>query len=373
MVIFKKKKGGKMMYKKVISASLIAAAVMFSGCGDDNTTCRIDVQKAIDEGRYDSAISDLEGKCADAYTSSDLNMNLAAAYMGKSGYSVSDIINMVIDSNDDGNGAFTSFLTSVDEKKNGNSLPLLTTASKYYAKAIQRGNITESSVLCSAANLKLIDDPRLANACLYIGFNETIKAANTITYLTGDVNTLVNSIDSNSSSTPNDMRASLDALAWVIDPTYTPKSDTTISASDINISGYPFAKVDVSYTGVGTFYRLAKSATRDANNTTVVTDGYCDASGDRSACEGIENDDGSIDLANPAAADCYACPVVMDANNTLGVAQLLVDTLNGGSDAIAAVSGDPDITKSIDDFKEEITGSPDGNVTIQNIIDYLQK
>jgi len=52
------------MYVKLFSASLLAATVMFSGCGDDKTTCRIDVQKAIDEGRYDNAISNLEGKCA---------------------------------------------------------------------------------------------------------------------------------------------------------------------------------------------------------------------------------------------------------------------------------------------------------------------
>jgi len=356
------------MYVKLLSASLLAATVMFSGCGDDKTTCRIDVQKAIDEGRYDSAISDLEGRCATAYTQSDLNMNLAAAYMGKSGYGVSDIINMVINSGDNGGDAFTSFLTSVDEKKTANSLPLLTTASDYYAKAIEKP--------CSAANLRSSDDPRLANACLYIGFNETIKAANTITYLTGDLNKTIESINSDSNSTPNDMRASLDALAWAVDAQYAPKSDTNISASDINISGYPFADINVTYDENGVskvFYRLAKSTTRDINNTTVITDGYCDADGNKTACEGIENADGTINLANLAAANCYACPVVMDANNTLGVAQLLVDTLNGGSDTIVAVSGDPAITDSIDKFKKEITGDVNGTVTIKNIIQYLQK
>jgi len=351
---------------------------MFSGCGDNATTCRIDVQKAIDEGRYNDAIVDMNGSCKTAFTKSDLNMNLAAAYMGKSGYSVSDIADMVIDSGDNNNDAFTSFLTSVDDKKKDDSLALLTTANSYYADAIEKNGVTDTSILCSSANLKTTNDARLINACLYIGFNDTIKSANAITYLTGDLNKTIYSINHDSNTTPDDMKASLDALAWVTDATYTPDSNTTISGpSSITIAGNSFADVNVTYTDEnGTpklFYRLAKTTTRDANNTTLITDGYCDKDGNKTACEGIANDDGSIDINNSKATSCYACPVMMDANNTQGVAQLLVNTLNGGSDTIAAVSEDPDITDSINDFKENITGSRNGTVTIDDIIKYLQK
>ena len=358
------------MYKKIISASLVAAAVMFSGCGNDNTTCRIDVQKAIDEGRYDSAISDLQGKCATAYTQSDLDMNLAAAYMGKSGYSVSDIADMLINSGDNGE-AFTSFLTSVDAKKTGNSLPLLSKANGYFLNAIQAGGNASAIKLCSRANLNAKNDSRLTNACLYIGFNETIKAANTITYLTGNVDTLVNSIDSSSGDTPDDMRASLEALVWATTSGY---SDSNITATDINISGNPFTALKVTYSGANkVFYRLAKNSQQDVNNTTIITDGYCDENGSKTACADIENSDGSIDISNSAATSCYACPVVIDKNTTMGIAQLLVNTINNGADTISAVAGNDDITSSIADFKEEITGNRDGSVTIQNIINYLQK
>jgi len=369
------------MYKKILSASLLATTVMFSACGNNDTTCRIDVQKAIDEGRYDNAISDLKGRCASAYNTSDLNMNLAAAYMGKSGYSVSDIINMVIDSGDNGNNnAFTSFLTSVDQKKNANSLPLLTTASQYYVKAIERGNVTQASVLCSAANLQVIDDPRLDNACLYIGFNETIKAANTITYLTGDVNTLVNSIDNNNSSTPYDMRASLDALGWAMNPNYPLQADTNISASSVTFSnGRTFADINVTYTVNNqqkVFLRLANSMTQDINNTTVITDGYCDVNGSRENCQGME-DNTTGEIINPIAG-CYACPVIMDTNNTLSVTQLLVDTINNGTDTISAVSGDQSVTNAVNDFKQEIinartNGDTSTTITVNDIINYLQQ
>ena len=363
------------MYKKILAASLVAAAVLFSGCGNEDTTCRIGVQQAIDQGRYNDAIADLQGQCATAFTRSDLNMNLAAAYMGKSGYSVSDIADMLINSDNNGSDAFASFISSVDKKKNPDSLPLLTKANNYFLYAIGQNPNSDASTFCTIENINNSNDSRLTNACLYIGFNQTITAANTITYLTGNIDGLVESIN-DSNSTPYDMRASLDALVWATTSSYTPKSDTNITALDVNITNVPFTHIAVEYDDNGskeTFYRLAKSSVRDANNTTVITDGYCDSDGNRTACEGIENDDGSINTNLTAASSCYACPVMLDANSTLSVADLLVNTLNGGSDTIAAVSGDADITNSIADFKEAITGSRDGNVTIQNIIDYLQQ
>ena len=367
------------MYKKIISASLVAAAVMFSGCGNDNTTCRIDVQKAIDEGRYDSAISDLQGKCATAYTQSDLDMNLAAAYMGKSGYSVSDIADMLINSGDNGE-AFTSFLTSVDAKKTGNSLPLLSKANGYFLNAIQAGGNASAIKLCSRANLNAKNDSRLTNACLYIGFNETIKAANTITYLTGNVDTLVNSINDDSNTTPYDMRASLDALGWAVNSSYKAASNASISASTVTFSGnHTFADVNVTYIDNGqtkVFYRLAKSINRDTNNTTVITDGYCDINGSKENCQGME-DSATGEIIHPIAG-CHACPVVMDTNNTLSVAQLLVDTINNGTDTISAVAGDDDVAQSVKDFKQEIidartNGDTNSTITVNDIINYLQQ
>jgi hypothetical protein len=360
------------MYKKIISGSLVVASLMFSGCGNTDTTCRIDVQNAIDKGNYDVALSKLKGQCASAYTRSDLNMNLAAAYMGKSGYSVSSIVDTLINSGDDNGNAFTSFVSSVDAKSATDSLPLLKSAEDAYVAAIQTATKKTIRALCSKTELNATRDSRRANACLYIGFNEVIKTANTFSYLTGNIDGLVNSISTDQNATPYDMRASLDALAWDYNSSYSP-SEGTISSTDVNISGNSFANVKVNYGANGLFYRLAKSTTRDANNSTVITYGYCDVNGNKDACADIENSDGSIDTNKTNASNCYACPVLVDGNNTLDVASLLVNTLNNGSDTIAAVVNDPDISKSIGDFKKEITGSRDGNVTIDNIIKYLQK
>lgn len=362
------------MYKKIISGSLVAVAVMLTGCGNDATTCRIDVQKAIDEGRYDDAIADMNGSCKTAFTKSDLDMNLASAYMGKSGYSVSNIADMLINSNDNSDNAFSSFITSVNNKKteNSNTLPLLNIASNYFKGAITDGNVTNATNICNDPE-KIKNNARASNACLYIGFNDVIKSATTITYLTGDVNKLVTSIDNDNNSTPYDMLANMDALGWAVTKDYNSSNDANITATSIKIKGHSFANLTVSYKDHGTFYRLAKSMTQDINNSTVITDGYCDATGNKTACAKMINDNTTGAIINPIDG-CYACPISFDTNSTdTDVAQLLVNTLNGGSDTIAIVSNDQDIKDSIDDFKKNITGSSDGNVTVQDIMDYLQK
>ena len=363
------------MYKKVISISLVAMAAMFSGCGNSDTTCRIDVQKAIDEGRYDDAIADMNGSCKNAFDASDLNMNLASAYMGKSGYSVSDISDMLINNNGDNGDAFSSFISDTNAKKTDNSLPLLTKAKSYYVQAIG-GN----EGVCTDDNLSAINNSRWTNACLYIGFNETVKTAATVSHLTNNVSGVVDAINSDS-ATPYDMNASMDALSWVTDENFS-KNDTNITASPITINGNSYANIIVEYnntTSSKTFYRLAKSSVRETNNTTLITDGYCDTDGNKSKCADINNSDGSINLSKQNSQNCYACPVMLDANTSLSVTDSLVDALNNGTDTISAVSNDPDITQSINDFKQNIIDSrknkDDKNttITVQDITNYLQQ
>ncbi len=364
------------MYKKVISISLVAMAAMFSGCGNSDTTCRIDVQKAIDEGRYDDAIANMNGSCKNAFDASDLAMNMASAYMGKSGYSVSDISDMLINNNGDNGDAFSSFISDTNAKKTDNSLPFLTKAKSYYVQAIG-GNAS----VCTDDNLTQMNNSRWTNACLYIGFDDTVTTANTITYLTNDVNAVVTSInDNNSSQTPLDMNASLDALSWVTDENFS-KNDTNITASSITINGNSYANIIVEYnntTPPKTFYRLAKSSLRETNNTTLITDGYCNTDGNKSACADINNTDGSIDLSKQNSHNCYACPVMLDANSSLSVTDSLVDALNNGTETISAVSNDPDITQSINDFKQNIidsrkNGDTNTTITVQDITNYLQQ
>ena len=165
-----------------------------------------------------------------------------------------------------------------------------------------------------------------------------------------------------------------------MNPNYPLQADTNISASSVTFSnGRTFADINVTYTVNNqqkVFLRLANSMTQDINNTTVITDGYCDVNGSRENCQGME-DNTTGEIINPIAG-CYACPVIMDTNNTLSVTQLLVDTINNGTDTISAVSGDQSVTNAVNDFKQEIinartNGDTSTTITVNDIINYLQQ
>ncbi len=81
------------MLKKIIATTLVATALMFSGCGETDSVgdSQLSAQIAIDGGDYAAAISALEAKAASQRTDDD-NLLLASAYMGKAGFSLTDII-----------------------------------------------------------------------------------------------------------------------------------------------------------------------------------------------------------------------------------------------------------------------------------------
>jgi len=371
------------MYKKILATSMVAASLFFAGCGEDSTSCRFEVQNDIDTGNFDAAIAKLDGECATSFTASDRNFNLATAYMGKAGFGAIDVVNMVLDSNDGNDDAFSTLMRSVDAQKNDQSLALLNKAQTYFLLSIQPdANVsTLSTSLCDTNTT----NSRIENACFYVGFNQTFQATTTITYLTNDVDTLVNSLNdtTNTTETPLDMKASLDALAWATGTSPLP-NNSAITAVNATIKGVNYAHLNVDINDTNnvthTFFRLAQSMTQGITNSTVITDGYCDKDGNKTACAGIEdNTTGEIITANlPAAYACYACPVTVDGNNTQSIADLLVDTLNGGTDVLVSISDDADIQSSIDEFIQDITGNPtatskDTNITIQQILDYLNK
>lgn len=363
------------MLKKVLATSSVALSLILSGCGDNSdSTCRMDVQLALDNGDYTQAIDALDGSCSSAFTQSDKDYNLATAYMGKAGLGASDVLKIVIDSSDtsgpENNNTFSTFLSSFNENKSDSATIYLQDAQNYYLKSIGGDENSTINSLCSQEDLNSSDSTRLSSACLYLGFNQTLQTANTITLLTGNVDALVSSLDSDSNdTTPLDMQASLDALAWAIDTNNTFANGSTISSEDINISGNSFVALTVVNSGL-TFYRLARSDVRDANNSTILTDGYCDVNRSKANCSGIENSDGSINNTN---LGCYACPVDFGNNSTQNVADLLVNTLNGGTDTISNVSDDPDIADSVNNFKTDLGVSADANVTVQDMLDYLNK
>jgi len=353
------------MYKKVIVASLAAASLFFGGCGEESTSCRFDVQNDIDTGDFDAAISALDGSCADAYTPSDRYFNLASAYMGKAGFGAIDVVNMVLDAGESDESAYSALIRSVGESRREDSLQNLEVATTYYLRSMapEVDPATLSVAMCPGDPT----DTRAQNACFYIGFAETFAATTTVTYLTEDIDGLVNALNNNT-ETPLDMKASIDALAWAVGEPLV--NNSTITAQQVTIAGAPYKHLEVLQNGK-LFYRLADAAAPSKTSSTVVTDGYCDTNGERSACSDIAASDGSI---TNAIAGCYACPIALETN----VANLLVDTLNGGTDVLFSVTDDEDIRTSIDEFVQDITqnsaaSATTTDITLDQIINYLNK
>ena len=169
---------------------------------------------------------------------------------------------------------------------------------------------------------------------------------------------------------PLDLKASTDAMAWAIGQT--PPNDSNITAVPVTIKDKSYAHLNVVLENK-TFYRLAKDVTPSLTNSTILTNGYCTTDGNTTACEGIENPDGSIDTSKPAASFCYACPVDLG-EDSAAITDILVETLNEGTEAITSIYSsqtDVDIEQSISDIKKDITGGEDRPVTVDDIIKYL--
>ena len=375
----KNEKGEKM--KKIATLSALVAALLLGGCGNQDTSCRIDVQKDIDKGNFDSAISKLNGSCATAFNENDRLYNLATAYMGKAGYGVSDVIKVMVEADDNNNNdSFTTFAKSISKNKKADSLNLLSQAKEYFLRSLKpnENNVTALFTTYCSANSMNYDDSRVSNACFYVGFNEVIRTSVTLTHLTKDIDKTLEVINENKNSAtptqsvPLDMQASVDALAWATGQTPPYPNKSAVTGTPVTIKGtqYKHVVVDLNQSGK-IFYRLADKDAPSPTSSTLITDGYCDANGSKTPCEGIENQDGSINMSDANATICYACPVTFDDTANTSVTDLLVDALNNGTDSIISISDDPDIEQSVKDFKKEITGDENGTVTIDNIIEYI--
>lgn len=351
------------MKLNLIHGLAFTAVLLLSGCGSDDATCRIDVQTAMDKSDFDAAVSKLEGECSSAFSTSDKNYNLALAYMGKAGYGVTDVLVNLLDANDDSNNdAFTTFASGLSATKQKDSSTYLQSSKEHLLLALTSDTNETLANLCTSASTS--DNLRLRDVCFYYGFHQAVTTVDTISYLTGDINTALTSINESAGNTPDDLQASLDALDFATGGTPGNVADT-----DITINGLNYKHLDVTVNSK-TFYRLA---TQTIPGSTILTDGYCDENGSKANCEGIELSGGDINTTNPAATGCYACPVGIDTNSSTDVVSVLVDALNEGTDAIANLSDDPDTQQSIDDLQTDIDTNHDGIISTQEMLDYLNK
>ena len=336
------------MFKKIITISSIAMAFMFSACGGNSAgESRLETQSMLDDANYDGVISKLANS---KNSSNEDNLALGAAYMGRAGLSLSDLIVVVSDSGNSNDNAFGAFISSIDNATKDSKTPLLD---------LQKATDSYTNVVGDRCNDNNISDSD-KDLCIFKGLSQVMATATTFSYIADDISSV---FDNN--GTDDKLTASTCAMQYAIDS----NSDTlcTINSLDNNLtfeSGLSYREIEVTTNGNAFKYLLT-------DRSTVITKGYCS----------LESFSTRTEDKNDAY---YICPVNEDANATeLTTSSILVDALNNGVDSISGASNDEDMKNSVDEFKcDVLNGIYDANnntcsvdtkqeIKEEAIIDYL--
>ncbi len=338
---------------KKLVVSIFCSAIFLYGCKDDNSlnAYRYEVLKALDSGNYDKVIQLLQkDNYKKAFSNEELNINLAAAYIGKAGYDVSSILNDILDTDVDADG-FKVFSQAISKKASGKSLMYLSKAIEKYSEILQNVSCEDKQSLTELQK----------DACFLKGLVETAKGTNSFVLAIEDnpqerAGTLEKWIegvnpcsqdDINANNVPDDLEATACAIEYAnngscyIDNGSFSTSSIAFSKEE-NTYNYTLLKIDInsditcSQTDTNTFYRLI------SGTDVVITDGYCDL--DLQPC------------SEPDGIDCFPCPII-DNQQNITVEDTIVETINNGVDTIISIIPEDqrsDIEENLREFKEEI-------------------
>ena len=364
--------------KKIIYSGLVTFGLILTGCGggSDAASCRFNVQQNLDTGNFNAVITELSNPssaCIAAYNTGELQIDLGAAYMGESGFGVSDIISLIGVKNG-AESTYETFIKNVSVKQSNSALTSLEKAINTYTLGLENSGSTQSSASLTGLNkaagsgATTCQDLSLTTSqkdiCLYIGLANTMLATTSINCLVENIASLFN--DNNLTAqniAKEDMQASMCALEFAYRNT-TCAQASSITGSEVvfthdNNSTRTFRDIAVTINGTS-YHRLATLAAENPGST-FVTKGYC-----------------SNDFSNPSeqwSPSLYPCPLNKDPNQKdLKVTTLVIDTLNNGLNAVSGALGkDPKLQNDINAYKAEIDkfGVVDGVISLDEIQAYL--
>ena len=171
------------MLKKIVSASVVTAALLFSGCGGDSEgEDRLKAQHAVDSGDSATAISLLEAKVVK--TDAD-KMLLASAYMQKAGMSMMDVVSKLDTESDSGDDSFGTIADSIVGDANGSeTIQNITDINKAIAYYESMSNSLSAAPSFKAGELASVNGGTVQQGFAYLA--KFIKLLS----LYGDVKTL---------------------------------------------------------------------------------------------------------------------------------------------------------------------------------------
>ncbi|WP_457641167.1 hypothetical protein [Persephonella sp.] len=338
------------------------------GLSDDESgeACRYDVVTALDQGNYDYVIQKLSSDitCNGGMTAEEGNINLAAAYVGKAGFTIPDIVNDILKSqvdinlNTSKNYQFDQFLEVLSTKAKASNITLLEKASQAYRSVVDD---------CTALNLDDIEK----DACFYRGLVESARSSISLAFTLENIGSWLDpdpktceDINGNSVGDNGDIEAC--ALEYAVNNTCT-ISGVNLQSMNNNVTftggfSYESVKIIVNSTTSGCSNKESyKLIYRSGNiKTVVLTEGYCDT--DYNPC------------SSPDGTTCLPCPV-LDANgNPYTVEGTILDAIENAADLMTEIVGDvnADVQQAIDDFRNEVCAAADGDLTTCTTEDLAQ-
>jgi len=360
-----------------VAAAVLAAGLLgLGGCGGSSDSCRLDVQRDMDDGNFNAVINTLEpadSSCRSEYAGNNFYLVLASAYMGKSGVAVSDFVQIAIDSGASGNDAFKAFISNVDQKTDVNSLGALSLA-KASVKSFN-GGVDLNCTPAAQADYSYYKK----DACMYAGMIGTVNASVTVSTLTTNVQGWIDdnatgTDDVNGNNNPDDMDAATCALNYAVDGNTTCQNDMTVMVKapsvafkdqDGNtVNTYESIMVTVGGTKTGQadkqFYKLISGVSGTATGSVAITDGSCTA-------------DAFAACSTADGTGCFACPITQELNATeITMTDTIVDGLNNTDGILGSIDKDSDLYKAVAKLKEKIDKNKDGVITTAEVIEYLQ-
>lgn len=342
------------MIKKMIVASMVTVALIFSGCGSDGDgESQLETQQMLDDKDYVGVIAKLESR---ASTNSDY-LALAAAYMGKAGFSLASILGIVATSAESNDAStFATFIENTQSVSNSQSLQDLNSAVLYYKKVVANRCLDRGVTLSGAEE----------NICLYVGLSKVSQTAVAVGYIAGDVNVLNDSLRSD-----NKLTASTCAMQYALDPNSVSNSTCTLSAESnltFTQSNMRYGNITITVDNNQTFEYLITPSGIANNRSIALTSGLC-------TLTDFSTRVSQTDITNEAY---HVCP--LDEENRASpttTGSILVQALNEGTDSIVAAVSD-DIRNDVEQFKHDVLEAngrgSDTNTTIAvaDIIKYFE-
>lgn len=302
---------------------------------NSNESCKVEVSQNLDKGNYDAVIS---SSCASDF-------DKGAAYLGKAGFDIKNVVDRLIDGNKQGGDAIDLYVKALVPQVKPETLDYLDMAEFYYSKIQNSDGKFYTSITQSLKSLTLIKSVITSSG-------------------TGQDGDLNKECDLNNNGTPDDVDATACALELAgngsISGTCSVSGITVSDKGDINIGGQNYRGVhfefNVSVPSCPSTYKKVYYKADDGNYYLATTSGEC------------KDDNG----------ETWPCPVKSENNKDF------VDVLDKNVESMvsniqsAITNQKSDIKESIEKIRDEIKSSCYDSLNYkqcisQQIANYIKK